>query len=228
MKVLALTSIVFDLTVQDDAYCLPDGGSIQFFTHDKPIEFYGTQACLVRNCHISGTYVIRVPADTAVHRMTELKEMFEARGKIEMRNAEYIANGPYVHEREVGVNCGITELAPGTSSGAHGQGTGCAAVCVPSTGGHGGGNGFYYMPAATPNFAVYPELMNRVQSYLDTTVSVVNSSIGGSDDRNPNGSTGGSSPCPGSANELFTQRHGTVYEDNPTYVKPFLILLMMC
>lgn len=225
---LALTSIVFDLTVQDDAYYLPDGGSIQFFTHDKPIEFYGIQACLVRNCHIPGTYVIRVPADTAVYRMTNYKEMFEARGNIAMRNAEYIANGPYVHEREVGVNCGISELAPGTPSGALGQGTGCSAVCVPSTGGHGGGNGYYYMPATTPNFAVYPELMNRVQSYLDTTVSVVNSSIGGSDDRNPNGSTGGSSPCPGSANELFTQRHGSVYENNPTYVELFLILLTTC
>lgn len=228
MKVLTLFSIVFDLTVQDDAYYLPDGGSIQFFTHDKPIEFYGIQACLVHNCHIPGTYVIRVPADTAVYLMTNYKEMFEGREKIAIRNAEYIANGPYVHEREVGVNCGISELASGTPSRALVQGTGCSTVCVPSTGGgRGGDNGYYYMPAATPNFAVYPELMNRVQSYLDTTISVVNSSIGGSDDRNTNGSTG-SSPCPGSANELFTQRHGSVYENSPTYVKPFRILLMMC
>lgn len=193
------------------------------------MEFYGTQACLVRNRHVPGTYVIRVPANTEVYRMTNYKAMFEARKKIVVRNAEYIANGPYVHEREVGVNCGISELVSGTPSGVLVQGTDCPEICVPSaSGGNRGDNGYYYMPAATPNFAVYPELMNRVQSYLDTTISVVNSSLGGSDDSNPNGSTGGSSPCPGSANELFTQRHGSVYESSPTYASLFLILLIAC
>lgn len=193
------------------------------------MEFYGTQACLVRNRRVPGIYIIRVPAGTAVYRITSYKEMFEGRKKVAVRDAEYIANGPYVHEREVGVNCGISELASGTPSGVPSQGTDSSAIYVPSTGdGHGVDNSYYYMPAAAPNFAVYPELMNRVQSYLDTTVSVVNSSLGGSDDGNPNGSTGGSSPCPGSANELFTQRHGSVYENNPSYEKLSPILLTTC
>lgn len=186
------------------------------------MEFYGTQACLVRNRHVPGTYVIRVPAGTAVYRITDYKEMFEGRKKIAARNAEYIANGPYVHEREVGVNCGISELVSKTPLGVLGQGADCSAAYVPSTGGgQGCDNSYYYMPPTTPNFAVYPELINRVQSYLDTTVSV-NSSLVGSDDSNPNGSTDGSSPCPGSANELFSQRHGSAYENGPTYAKLFL------
>lgn len=197
-----------------------------FFMHDKPMEFYGTEACLVRNRHVPGNYVIRVPSDTAVYRIADFQEMFEGRQKIAVRNARYIANSPYVHEREVGVNCGIPKLVSEVPAGIFGQGSSnSAAYALSNNDSHGGDNGYYYMPTTTPNFAVYPELANRVQTYLDTTISVVNSSPAGSDDSNADVGSLSSSVCPGSASELFTQRHANGHESGYTYAKPLFIHL---
>ncbi len=90
----------------------PDGGDIQFLIHDKPQEFIGRNACLVRNDRYDGCYAVRVPVNTTFAQILNFKYMFEQKKSIEDRDIEYRQyNSQYgtVYaglELEVGVNCG--------------------------------------------------------------------------------------------------------------------------
>lgn len=84
----------------------PDAGRIKFLYGDKPQEFFGHEACLVRNPSISGLYAIRTILDMPLSQMLKHKVMFESSISLEQRNMEYYRNGPYLNERIVGVNCG--------------------------------------------------------------------------------------------------------------------------
>ncbi|KAG0134038.1 hypothetical protein HOY82DRAFT_555177 [Tuber indicum] len=87
-------------------YYLSDAGKIQFYKNDKPSEFYGKEACLVRNETVRGIFVVRVPAGTPFNLIFRYKDLFEERKAAVERQKEYKQGGPYVGEREVGVNCG--------------------------------------------------------------------------------------------------------------------------
>jgi len=87
-------------------YYLSDAGKIQFFRFDKPSEFYGKQACLVRNDTVKGIFVVRVPAGTPFPLLVRYKGLFEERQAAVDRQHEYQKDAPYIREREVGVNCG--------------------------------------------------------------------------------------------------------------------------
>jgi hypothetical protein len=93
------------------AYLLPDGGAVRFFKYDKPSEFYGTQACLVRNRTAQGIFLVRVPLGASLCHAFQYKDLFESRQSAENRDLEYKNLAPYIHEREVGINCG--QLASG-------------------------------------------------------------------------------------------------------------------
>jgi len=85
---------------------LSDAGRIQFYKHDKPAEFYGKEACLVRNETVRGVFVVRVPEGTPFQLMYRYRDLFEERQAAVERQKEYKDGGPYATEREVGVNCG--------------------------------------------------------------------------------------------------------------------------
>ena len=87
-------------------FYLSDGGRIQFYKYDKPVEFYGKEACLVRNETVKGVFVVRVPKGTPFQLLYRYRDLFEERQGAVERQKEYKDGGPYSNEREVGVNCG--------------------------------------------------------------------------------------------------------------------------
>ncbi|KAG0643712.1 hypothetical protein HOY80DRAFT_1019989 [Tuber brumale] len=102
---LKLTEVARSPTTSGPYY-LSDAGRIQFYKHDKPSEFYGKEACLVRNETFRGIFVVRVPAGTPFNLIFRYKDLFEERKAAVERQKEYKQGGPYFNEREVGVNCG--------------------------------------------------------------------------------------------------------------------------
>ncbi|KAH0613843.1 uncharacterized protein H6S33_005729 [Morchella sextelata] len=197
---------------QGEPYYLPEGAVIEFFLHDKPIEFYGQCACLVRNIDIPGLYAIRVPAEIDLYAAIGLRQMFESRLSVKAREELYLKNGPYVKEREVGVNCGTHDYPLNTNYEmfTHGQlqqpqSEPGSSYATPAR----GGEIDYYRPTDPQNFAVYPEMLERPDPFVDATSSVASSSPVGSDQ-----GARGSSFVYRENNEFYPSNGGRTYNES--------------
>lgn len=198
-------------------FYLEDGGYIEFFAHDKPQEYYKSEACIVRNTTLPALYAIRVPANTPASEIGRYAMMFVNRSTIEARAADYDANSPYPYEREIGINCGLrfdgntSDSAPSSYSIQDQPRAPIFFTCKHPEDAI-ANNAAYRAPIAN-TYAVYPKLINRVQSYLDTTVPEDKPFLVSSDDCGAKSSTTDSSKCPVSANELLAQRHNHTYQN---------------
>jgi hypothetical protein len=158
---------------------------IQFFKHDKPVEFYGKDACLVRNHNAPGTYVIRVPVGTPMDLIQEYKKFFEGRQSVGSREIEYFFRSLYAHEREVGINYGktLSELgSTATRKTFYGQAQG-PPLFISAVDETGNPVNYYLVPVDASD-KENTELNDQTQSFLDDIV-----------DEHPSVSIPGESSC---------------------------------
>jgi hypothetical protein len=94
--------------------------------------------------------------------------MFESRQSAKNRDIEYQRFGPYIHEREVGVNCG--QSAPGGNELTPAPlGPGIFYHGTPIIVKDGNGNGNVWVPFAGDK-SNFPALIEKIQEYLEHTV----------------------------------------------------------
>jgi len=88
-------------------YILPDGGPVIFLKGDRPQEFFGTEACLVRNHRFDGFYFIRTNGIITADVMAVAAARFASRCSLNELNRNYLKNREFNKERVVGATCGL-------------------------------------------------------------------------------------------------------------------------
>ncbi|CUS11887.1 unnamed protein product [Tuber aestivum] len=150
-------------------YYLSDAGRIQFYKHDKPTEFYGKEACLVRNETVRGLFVVRVPAGTPFNLIFRYKDVFEERRAAVERQKAYKKGGPYLSEREVGVNCGHATIVQIQDPPVLPIDDGLVYHGTPIFVQNNNGKGNIWVPFACDK-TEFPAMIKRIRGYLETSV----------------------------------------------------------
>jgi len=97
----------FYLPPGEHLFILPDGGAIHFIAGDRPQEFFGSEACIVRNHRFDGLYFLRTNLIMKMEVLQLIAGNFVRNGTVEARNYVYLSNQAHVGERIVGISCGL-------------------------------------------------------------------------------------------------------------------------